>query len=55
MTRFDVKSKATALKALEDLDGIDWFDGPRGQRFYTLGTVQSTFIRPLTVHRSTTL
>lgn len=40
MTRFDVKSKATALKALEDLDGIDWFDGPRRQRFYTLGTVQ---------------
>ena len=40
MSRFDVKSKATALKALEDLEGIDWFDGPRGQRFYTFGTVQ---------------
>ena len=39
-TQFDVKSKATALKALEDLEGIDWFDGPRNQRFYTFGTVQ---------------
>jgi AAA domain len=40
MERFDVKSKATALRALEDLDGIDWFDGARNQRFYTFGTVQ---------------
>jgi hypothetical protein len=40
MGRFDVKSKATAIKALEALPGIDWFDGPRNQRSYTLGTVQ---------------
>lgn len=40
MDRFDVKSKATAIKAIESLDGIDWFEGLRGQRFYTLGTVQ---------------
>ena len=40
MARFDVKSKATALKALEDIEGIDWFDGARNQRFYTFGTVQ---------------
>lgn len=40
MARFDVKSKATAIRAIEALPGIDWFDGPRNQRFYTLGTVQ---------------
>lgn len=40
MVRFGVKSKATALKALDDLPGSDRFEGARGKLFYTLGTVQ---------------
>jgi hypothetical protein len=33
--RFGV-TKPTARVALEQLSGIDWYDGPRGARFYTL-------------------
>jgi hypothetical protein len=38
--RFAVQSKETARTSLESLAGIDSYDGPRGTRFYTLGTAQ---------------
>lgn len=40
MARFGVKSKATALKALDDLPEADRFEGAHGRFFYTLGSVQ---------------
>ena len=38
--RFGVKSRITARTALVSTPGVDWFDGPRGTRFYTLGSGQ---------------
>jgi hypothetical protein len=37
---FNVRSKETARAALEALPGIDWYDGPRNTRHFTLGTAQ---------------
>ena len=35
--RFGV-TRPTARVSVENLPGVDWYDGPRRTRFYTLGT-----------------
>ena len=40
MARLGLRSKATVRTAIESLPGVDWYDGPRNTRFYTLRTDQ---------------